>query len=90
MLCKKCGSYNPDGSEYCSLCKEPLQVRSSGSIRLKIDSEKLLLQIRSTFNERYFITRFIGEGTFAQVFYAIDKATNTGVAIKVFKPFIFK
>lgn len=90
MLCKKCGSYNPDGSENCSVCKEPLQSKSSGSIRLKINSEKLLVQIKSTVNERYYITRFIGEGTFAQVFYAIDKATNSGVAIKIFKPFIFK
>ncbi len=90
MLCKKCGSYNPDGSEICGVCKEPLLVKSSGSIRQKIDSEKLLVQIKSTINERYFITRFIGEGTFAQVFYAIDKATNSGVALKIFKPFVFK
>lgn len=90
MLCRKCGSYNPDGSEICSVCKEPLKTGSSISIRQKIDESKLLVPIKSTVNERYFITRFIGEGTFAQVYYAIDKATNSGVALKIFKPYVFK
>jgi len=90
VLCKKCGSYNPDGSEYCSVCKEPLLVKGPSSIRQKIDADKLLLQIKSTLSDRYFITRFIGEGAFAQVYYAIDKATNTGVALKVFKSYVFK
>ena|GEM_PF-3228571 len=90
MLCKKCGSYNADGSEYCSVCKEPLVTKGSSSIRQRIDSNRLLIQIKSTLNERYLITRFIGEGAFAQVYYAIDKATNTGVALKVFKPYVFK
>lgn len=90
VLCKKCGSYNPEGSEVCSVCKEPLLVKSIGSIRQRIDVERLLVQLKSTINERYFITRFIGEGTFAQVYYAIDKATNSGVALKIFKPFLFK
>ncbi len=90
MLCKKCGSYNPEGSEYCSVCKEPLILKGSGSIRTRLNAEKLLVQLKSTVNERYFITRFIGEGAFAQVFYAIDKATNSGVALKLFKPYVFK
>lgn len=90
MLCKKCGSYNADGAEYCSVCKEPLLVKNSGSMRSRVDSERLLVQLKSTINERYFITRFIGGGTFGQVFYAIDKATNSGVALKIFKPYVFK
>lgn len=92
MLCKKCGSYNADGSEYCSVCKEPLLLKNSNSssIRSRIDSERLLVQLKSTVNERYFITRFVGEGAFGQVFYAIDKATNSGVALKIFKPYVFK
>ncbi|MCX7944568.1 MAG: bifunctional serine/threonine-protein kinase/formylglycine-generating enzyme family protein [Deltaproteobacteria bacterium] len=90
MLCKKCGSYNPEGTEVCSICKEPILTKSFISLKQKVDIDKLLVQVKTTVNERYLVTRFIGEGTFAQVFYAIDKATNSGVALKIFKPFVFK
>ncbi len=95
MLCFRCGSHNPDGSEFCSQCgqkfvdsqKDHVKIESAGEINLTAGSvngaAKNDLEIGSRLAERYEIRAVLGAGPTGTVYRAHDLEIEVDVALKV-------
>ena len=91
MLCYRCGSHVPEGSETCPVCGQSF---SSGSVRQTTGTfsrRKLSTAIidgapfkaGDILEDRYHIKDCIGQGPVAFVFRAHDKEMDVEVALKV-------
>ncbi len=97
MLCYRCGSHAPDGSESCGACgqkftSDPAHPRSSSSTSLTPRKPPPLPADASAFkdgdiiDERYRIQGLIGTGPVGQVYKAFDQELDVAVAIKAISP----
>lgn len=94
MLCYRCGSHVPDGSETCGACGQKL---ASGNLRQTTGtfSRKKLAGTRlegapfadgEVLADRYLIRYGIGAGPLGFVFKAHDREIDVDVALKVISP----
>ncbi len=94
MLCYRCGSHVPDGSETCGACGQKF---ASGSLKQTTGtfSRKKLGGTRlegapfadgDVLGDRYVIKHGIGSGPLGFVFKAHDKEIDVEVALKVISP----
>ncbi len=98
MLCFRCGSHNPDGSEFCSQCGQKFagpknvqkDVASSDEIRIPSRvtdrPDRVDLKIGSQLADRYEIRDVLGSGPVGTVFRAHDLEIEVDVALKVVYP----
>ena len=93
MLCFRCGSHNPDGSEFCSQCgqkfvdrkkppKDPTnpEMGSVSSVELKT------LDVGTQIAERYEVRSVIGIGPVGVVYRTHDLEIDVDVAVKIMSP----
>lgn len=90
MLCYRCGSYNADHVNACTVCGAPLSARrkqpaARGASRLDPRDDRELAAGR-LLDERYLVGDSIGQGTTGDVWRARDERTGTDVALKVMSP----
>ncbi|HUU01586.1 MAG TPA: SUMF1/EgtB/PvdO family nonheme iron enzyme [Myxococcota bacterium] len=95
MLCFRCGSHNPDGSEFCSQCgqkfvdtqKDDGKVAPVGDIKLPAGdgdaAAKNDLEIGDRIAERYEVRAVLGAGPTGTVYRAHDLEIEVDVALKV-------
>ncbi len=98
MLCFRCGSHNPDGSEFCSQCgqkfvdkdKVPKKGKPPAEIKLPTrkaePEEKTELDIGTQIAERYEIKSVLGSGPVGTVYRAHDLEIDVDVALKIISP----
>lgn len=98
MLCFRCGSHNPDGSEFCSQCGQkfidkdgvPRKDKPPEEIKLpqrKAEPEdKTELEIGAQIAERYEIKSVLGSGPVGTVYRSHDLEIDVDVALKVISP----
>lgn len=95
MLCFRCGSHNPDGSEFCSQCGqkfgekkktpvEPVAAPLSAPLPTeKPPEEAPQLQAGRQIGERYQVKAVVGAGPVGTVYRAHDLEIDVDVAVKV-------
>lgn len=90
MLCYRCGTHNPDGSEICIHCGTRFLARSKPSSVVKAaGARRRSFDIGQILAERYELKRFIGSGPVGEVYFAHDRAVNVDLAVKVIFPELF-
>jgi eukaryotic-like serine/threonine-protein kinase len=98
VLCFRCGSYNPDGSEFCSQCGQKFVEKKKSSPGTEVDpeiqvpsrdadpEEKAELKTGSQLADRYEIQDVLGSGPIGTVYRAHDLEIEVEVALKVIHP----
>jgi len=96
VLCFRCGSHNPDGSEFCSQCGQQFlggeAASSESSSQQKASAkavpvdEGVVLEIGSQVAERYEIKSLLGHGPVGSVYRAHDLEIDVVVALKMLSP----
>jgi len=98
VLCFRCGSYNPDGSEFCSQCGQKFVEKKKSSPGTEVDpeiqvparnvdpEEKAELKPGSQLADRYEIKDVLGAGPIGTVYRAHDLEIEVEVALKVIHP----
>ena len=98
MLCFRCGSHNPDGSEFCSQCgqkfvdKDKIPPKDKASPEIKVPQrkaepeEKTELKAGTQIAERYEINSVLGSGPVGTVYRAHDLEIDVDVALKIISP----
>lgn len=90
MLCYRCGSYNADNVNACTVCGAPLSARRKqpavrAASRLDAGDDRKL-EAGHLLDERYRVGDPVGQGTTGGVWRARDERTGTDVALKVMSP----
>jgi len=95
VLCFRCGSHNPDGSEFCSQCGQKFGEKKKTPAAPvaapapaprppeKTSEEAPLLQPGRQIGERYQVKAVIGTGPVGTVYRAHDLEIDVDVAVKV-------
>lgn len=87
MLCYRCGSHVPDGSETCESCGQPLTGGRSGAASRRRPGEvDAPFKVGDVLSRRYRIKEVIGQGPLGFVFRAADEQVDVEVAIKLLNP----
>lgn len=97
MLCYRCGSHAPDGSESCGACgqkftSDPALARSTSSASLTprkpppLPAEAFAFREGDIVDSRYRIQALIGTGPIGQVYKAFDQELDITVALKAISP----
>ena len=94
MICRQCGTENPNSNWYCESCGEALRSASDTLERGSTISEpqsgatsgKTARKKKGLFAERYDNLEKIGEGAMATVYKALDTVLGSFTALKVLRP----
>ncbi|HSA24736.1 MAG TPA: protein kinase family protein, partial [Myxococcota bacterium] len=96
MLCFRCGSHNPDGSEFCSQCGQKFSEKrkaprdpSEPVIQVPArpaEGQAASLATGTQLAERYEIRAVLGLGPVGTVYRAHDLEIDVDVALKVISP----
>ncbi len=90
MLCYRCGSHVPDGSEACSNCGQRFDTGLRGKTgqyrRRPLDIEAGGIKPGEVLAGRYEIRGALGSGPIGVVFRALDREVDVEVALKIIHP----
>ncbi len=95
MLCYRCGSHVPDGTETCGTCGQkfalglkpgPIAGFGTGTRRHRIAVESSPYKVGDVLQNRYQIKDNVGAGPLGWVFKCIDRDIDVDVALKVVSP----
>ena len=95
MLCYRCGSHVPDGTETCGTCGQkfalglkpgPIAGFGTGTRRHRIAVESSPYKVGDVLGERFEIKENVGAGPIGWVFKCLDRDIDVDVAVKVVSP----
>jgi len=95
MLCYRCGSHVPDGTEVCGTCGQrfalglkpgPIAGFGTGTRRHRIAVETAPYKVGEVIAGRFEIRENVGAGPVGWVFKCIDRDLDVDVAVKVLSP----
>jgi serine/threonine protein kinase/tetratricopeptide (TPR) repeat protein len=84
MRCPKCGSENPDSTNFCGTCGAPVGAPSSATKTLETRTRRLVPG--TVFSERYEVLEELGKGGMGIVYRVRDTKLDEEMALKVLKP----
>src|SRR6478735_2564016 len=95
MLCYRCGSHVPDGTEACGTCGQkfalglkpgPIAGFGTGTRRHRIAVETAPYKVGDTIAGRYAVREHVGAGPVGWIFKCVDLELDVDVALKVVSP----
>lgn len=95
MLCYRCGSHAPDGTEACGACGQkfapgikpgPVAGFGTGTRRHRIAVESAPFKPGDVIADRFEIRAYVGAGPTGWVYKCTDTDLDVDVAVKVFSP----
>lgn len=91
MLCYRCGSHVPDGSETCSSCGQRFDNAARGSRVAKErrkpgDPEGTGIKIGEVLANRYEVRAVVGQGPVGVVLRALDREVDVEIGLKLISP----